>query len=337
MAVKKQRPTLQSIADQVGVTKMTVSRYLRDPAKVSKLVGEQIAQAVEELGYVPNRAPDILSKAKSYSIGVLVPSLTNQVFDEVIRGIEGVIEPKGYQAMLAHYGYSKRTEEKRIETLLSYNVDGIILSESYHTERSRRMLQATGIPVVEIMDSASPPLQQAVGFDNTKASQQMTQLLIDKGRRHIVYFAARMDERTKQKINGYQQAMLAAGLEPQVVSTPHPSSYSVGVDLLKQALASNANIDGICCTNDDLAVGALFECQRLGIKVPDQLSIAGFHGHNITTVLTPKIATVITPREKMGTIATENLLYRIENPNEPIVEPVIELETELFLGESICR
>ncbi len=337
MAIKKQRPTLQNIADQVGVTKMTVSRYLRDPSKVSRLVGEQIAQAVEELGYVPNRAPDILSKAKSYSIGVLVPSLTNQVFDEVIRGIEEVIEPKGYQAMLAHYGYSKNAEEKRIETLLSYNVDGIILSESYHTERARRMLQTTGIPVVEIMDSASDPLQQAVGFDNTKASKQITRLLLSKGRRHIVYFAARMDERTKQKLNGYKQAMQEAGLEPMVVSTPAASSYSVGVELIQQALATYPDIDGICCTNDDLAVGALFECQRLGIQVPDQLSIAGFHGHNITTVLTPQIATVITPREKMGRIAAENLLHRIENPNEPIEQPVIELDTEIFLGESICR
>ncbi len=73
---------------------MTVSRYLRDPNKVSQSVGIKIAKAVEELGYVPNRAPDILSKAKSYSIGVLVPSLTNQVFSETLRGIESVIEPQ---------------------------------------------------------------------------------------------------------------------------------------------------------------------------------------------------------------------------------------------------
>lgn len=335
MIVKKQRPTLQNIADQVGVTKMTVSRYLRDPEKVSKAVGEKIAQAVEELGYIPNRAPDILSKAKSYSIGVLLPSLTNQVFAEVLRGIETVIEPQGYQAMLAHYGYSKRTEEKRIESMLSYNVEGIILSESYHTERAKRMLQSTGIPVVEMMDSASPPLQQAVGFDNIKASREMTEQLISKGRKHVVYLAARMDQRTQQKITGFEQAMNAAGLTPNVVSTRAASSYTVGAELTRRARDEYPDIDGIYCTNDDLAIGALFECLRMGLKVPDDISIAGFHGHDITSVVNPTLATVITPREEMGKIAAEQLLHRITHPGEKIRDKVIELPTQIYLGESL--
>lgn len=335
MTIKKQRPTLQNIADQVGVTKMTVSRYLRDPNKVSQSVGIKIAKAVEELGYVPNRAPDILSKAKSYSIGVLVPSLTNQVFSETLRGIESVIEPQGYQAMLAHYGYSKNVEEKRIETLLSYNVDGMILSESYHTERSKRMLKATGIPVVEIMDSASPPLQQAVGFDNTKASASITRLLIEKGRKRTVYLAARMDERTKQKIAGYQQAMQQAGLEPLVVSTKDASSYTVGADLTRIAKQKYPDLDGIYCTNDDLAIGALFECLRQGIEVPKDISVVGFHGHNITSVVSPTLATVITPREEIGVIAAQCLLERITHPENAITQPIIELETEIFAGESL--
>ncbi len=335
MTTKKQRPTLQSIADQVGVTKMTVSRFLRDPEKVSEPVGKKIAQAVEESGYVPNRAPDILSKAKSYSIGVLVPSLTNQVFSETLRGIEAVIEPKGYQAMLAHYGYSKNTEEKRIETLLSYNVDGMILSESYHTERSKKMLKAAGIPVIEIMDSASPPLQQAVGFNNTKASASITNLMISKGRKKIVYLAARMDERTKQKILGYEQAMEKAGLEPLVVGTKEASSYSVGSELTRIAIEKYPDIDGIYCTNDDLAIGALFEGVRQGINIPKDISVVGFHGHNITSVVSPTLATVITPREEIGKIAAENLLYRLKNPTEPIQNKIIELDTKIFLGESL--
>ncbi len=333
--MKKQRPTLQNIADQVGVTKMTVSRYLRDPQKVSRSVGEKIARAAEDLGYIPNRAPDILSNAKSYSIGVLLPSLTNQVFDEVLRGIESVIEPQGYQAMLAHYGYSKKAEEKRIETLLSYNVDGIILSESYHTERSKRMLKSTGIPVVEIMDSSSPPLQQAVGFDNTAASAAITKLMLSKGRKNIAYLAARMDERTKQKQQGFEQVIAEAGLTPTIITTRQASSYSVGSELFCMAQQKNPCIDGICCTNDDLAIGALFECLRQGIKVPHEISIAGFHGHNIASVVKPTLATVITPREEMGKVAAENLLKRIMNPDEAITQQVIELETRIFLGESM--
>ena len=138
--MKKKRPTLQDVADIVGVTKMTVSRYMRDPSQVSVSVQSKIARALDTLGYIPNRAPDILSNAKSQAIGILLPSLTNQVFAEVLRGIESVTEDRGYQTMLAHYGYSPQMEEQRIASLLSYNVDGLILSESYHTPRTLKML-----------------------------------------------------------------------------------------------------------------------------------------------------------------------------------------------------
>ena len=335
MIQKKHRPTLQDIADKVGVTKMTVSRYLRQPSKVSESVGAKIDEVVKELGYVPNRAPDILSKAKSYSIGVLLPSITNQVFDEVLRGIEAVIEPKGYQAMLAHYGYGKHVEEKRIETLLSYNIDGIILSESYHTERAEKILTASGIPVVEIMDSLSPPLQQAVGFNNVKASENATQILYSKGKRRIVYLAARMDERTKQKIQGYKQAIKAAHLEPLVITTMQSSSYSLGSNLMKNALEAYPDLDAIICTNDDIAIGALYESMRRGLDVPKTISIVGFHGHNITSVISPKLATVLTPREEIGKTAAECLIERIINPEVKVVEKCIEIDTKFHFGETI--
>ena len=131
MSNKKKRPTLQDVANLVGVTKMTVSRCLRDSSQVSEALRDKINAAVDELGYIPNRAPDILSNAKSNAIGVLVPSLTNQVFAEVIRGIEQVTAPAGYQTMIAHYGYSAELEEQSIASLLSYNVDAIILCTGY--------------------------------------------------------------------------------------------------------------------------------------------------------------------------------------------------------------
>ncbi|MGR5177381.1 substrate-binding domain-containing protein [Vibrio parahaemolyticus] len=335
MTYKKHRPTLQDIADRIGVTKMTVSRYLRDPSKVSASVGAKIDEVAKELGYVSNRAPDILSKAKSYSIGVLLPSLTNQVFDEVLRGIEGVIEPKGYQAMLAHYGYGKHTEEKRIENLLSYNIDGIILSESFHTERAKKILTASGIPIVEIMDSVSAPIQQAVGIDNVKASQHATTMLLSRGRKRIVYLAARMDERTKQKIHGYEKAMEAEKLPPLVISTTKPSTYTLGSQLMQDTLASYPDVDAVICTNDDIAIGALYEILRQGIEVPKAIAIVGFHGHNITSEISPRLATVITPREKIGKMAAEQLMERIINPEAKVAEKLIELDTQFHLGETI--
>ena len=265
---KNKRPTLQDIADYLGITKMTISRYLRNPDSVASGTQARIAEAIERFGYIPNRAPDILSNAKSRAIGVLVPSLTNQVFANVIRGIEQITDKAGYQTMLAHYGYSEKKEERRIESLLSYNVDGIILSESQHSEKTKKMLKVANIPVIEIMDTTEVGIQQVVGFDNIAAAQAMVETMINRGHRNVVYFAARQDKRTRLRQQGYENAMAKHQLTPHVIATKEHSSFTLGGELLHQALEIFPQIDGIFCTNDDIAIGAIFECQRLGIQVP---------------------------------------------------------------------
>lgn len=144
--MKKKRPVLQDVADRVGVTKMTVSRFLRNPEQVSVALRGKIAAALDELGYIPNRAPDILSNATSRAIGVLLPSLTNQVFAEVLRGIESVTDAHGYQTMLAHYGYKPEMEQERLESMLSWNIDGLILTERTHTPRTLKMIEVGVFP-----------------------------------------------------------------------------------------------------------------------------------------------------------------------------------------------
>ena len=330
---KNKRPTLQDIADYLGITKMTISRYLRNPDSVANGTQARIAEAIERFGYIPNRAPDILSNAKSRAIGVLVPSLTNQVFANVIRGIEQITDKAGYQTMLAHYGYSEKKEERRIESLLSYNVDGIILSESHHSEKTKKMLNVANIPVIEIMDTTEVGIQQVVGFDNIAAAQAMVETMINRGHRNVVYFAARQDKRTRLRQQGYENAMARHQLTPHVIATKEHSSFTLGGELLHQALETFPQINGIFCTNDDIAIGAIFECQRLGIQVPKQIAVAGFYGHDVGQTITPQLATVITPRLDIGRIAAQELLARIDNI--PAQSAITNLGYQIHLGESI--
>ena len=330
---KHKRPTLQDIAEHLGITKMTISRYLRNPSSVAEDTGKRIAVAIEQFGYIPNRAPDILSNAKSKAIGVLLPSLTNQVFADVLKGIESVTDADGYQTMLAHYGYSEQKEEQRIESLLSYHVDGLILSENHHSERTLKMLSVAKIPVIEIMDTSEQGLQQAVGFDNIFAAQAMVETMIKRGCRQVVYFSARMDKRTRLKMRGYELAMQKHKLTPYTIATEESSSFTLGARQLHIALEKYPNIDGIFCTNDDLAIGALFECQRLGIKVPQQIAIAGFHGHDVGQSVTPQLASVITPRFEIGKVAAQQLLNRLNGNN--IQDEVINLGYKIHIGETI--
>ncbi|HSP57172.1 MAG TPA: gluconate operon transcriptional repressor GntR [Halomonas sp.] len=331
--MKKRRPTLQDIADQIGATKMTVSRCLRNPESVSAGLRERIFAVAEQLGYIPNRAPDLLSKSTSRSIGVLVPSLTNQVFADVLVGIEAVTEPAGYHLMLSHYAYSEELEERSLASLLSYNVDAVMLSDSRHTPRSRRMLETAGIPCVEIMDSLTPPIHHAVGFDNVAAARDMVSEMIRRGRRRIVYLAVRLDERTRQRDQGYREAMEAHGLVPLKLQRTQRSSYSVGAALMAEVLAEYPDVDGLFCTNDDVAVGAYFECLRRGISVPQRIAIAGFHGHDVGQVMSPRLASVVTPREAIGRQAAQLLLAHILG--ETTEGRIIDLGYRIEVGETL--
>ncbi|WP_386694063.1 gluconate operon transcriptional repressor GntR [Lonepinella sp. MS14435] len=333
MQTKKKRPTLQDIANHLGITKMTISRYLRNPDTVAAETGERIAVAIEQFGYIPNKAPDMLSNAKSRAIGVLLPSLTNAVFADVLKGIEIITDQAGYQTMLAHYGYSQQKEQQRIESLLSYNVDGLILAENQHSKRTLKMLEIANIPVIEIMDTTELGIQQVVGFDNIAAAQAMVETMILRGYQHIVYFSSRQDKRTLLKQQGYKMAMKKYHLTPMTIGSLQASSFTLGAEYLQQALKQHPEINGIFCTNDDLAIGALFECQRLGIQVPEQIAIAGFHGHDVGQSLTPQLATVITPRLEIGKVAAQELLNRINGI--PQQSRIINLGYDIHLGETV--
>ena len=130
-----------------------------------------------------------------------------------------------------------------------------------------------------------------------------------------------------------EQAMLDAGMTPYSVMVEQSSSYSSGIELMRQARREYPQLDGIFCTNDDLAVGAAFECQRLGLKIPDDMAIAGFHGHDIGQVMEPRLASVLTPRERMGRIGAERLLARIRG--EAITPKMLDLGFTLSPGGSI--
>ncbi|HIF9175636.1 TPA: substrate-binding domain-containing protein [Photobacterium damselae] len=336
MTVKpKLRPTLNDVAQKVGVTKMTVSRYLRDPNSVAENTRKKIAVVIDELGYVASRVPDILSNRNSKAIGILLPSLSNQVFASLLQGIESVTKDEGYQTLITHYGYSAEEEEEKIASLLSYHVDGLILTESIHSQRTYKMIDAAAIPVVETIDLPEKPIDMVVGLDHKQAAFELVSKMIIYGRRHIVYFAARLDRRTQLRGEGYLQAMEANGLTPQIVSTQEHSSFTQGRELMRQALKQFPELDGVFCTNDDLAIGAMMHCQEHNIKIPDRVAIAGYNALDIGKAISPTLASVNTPREEIGAAAATLLLKKLSG--KKVTKPIQNIGYSLYLGESLGK
>ncbi|MGL6316812.1 substrate-binding domain-containing protein [Vibrio sp. WXL103] len=330
---KKRRTTLQDIADQVGVTKMTVSRYMRDPNSVAEKTRIKIAQVVEDIGYIENRAPAMLANSSSKAIGILLPSLSNQIFASFVQGVETVTKANGYETLIAHFSYDEQEEESKIASLLSYQVDGLILTESHHTQRTLQMIKSAGVPVVETMELPEQPIDMAVGLDHIAASYDVTKQMIAAGKRSIAYFGARLDTRTRLRMAGYDKAVIEAGFTPKHILTEAHSSFSMADDLLDMAFAQYPDLDGVFCTNDDIAVGVLLSAQRRGIQVPESLSVVGYNALDIGNIVSPKLTSVDTPRFEIGVKSAELLVARLKG--EPIDNHSVDMGYRVNSGESI--
>ncbi|WP_413700346.1 substrate-binding domain-containing protein [Psychromonas sp. KJ10-10] len=329
---KKIRPSLKDIAEQVGVTKMTVSRFLKDPKLVAEKTRIKIAQAVEDTGYIHNRAPAMLSKASSKAIGILLPSLSNQVFANFTQGIESVTNARGYEVLISHYGYDVDAEERKIASLLSYNVDGLILTGTQHTEKTLKMLKTVGIPIVESMEICENPIDMNVGLDHELAAYTATKDMISSGKRKVAYFGARLDSRTKLRMQGYDRAMVEFGLQKHHFLTHEHSSFSLGRELLNRALTDCADLDGVLCTNDDIAVGTILACNELEISIPETISIIGYNALDIGQAVSPRLTSIYTPRYEIGETSADILLNAIEgNANK---KKIYNLGFNLTEGET---
>lgn len=330
---RKIRPTLQDIADRVGVTKMTVSRFIRDSNSVAEKTREKISEIIDELGYIQNRAPTMLSKSSSKVIGIILPSLSNQVFACLVQGIEQVTKDRGYHTLIAHCNYDELEEEKQVAFLLSYQVDGLILTETKHTDRTRQMLKSAGVPIVETMELPKNPIDMVVGLDHIDAAYHAVKKMIASGKRHIMYFGARLDTRTKLRRQGYDKAMIEAGLITRHILTDEHSSFTLGKTLLTEGLKFMPVLDGIFCTNDDIAIGAMMECINKGISIPNDISIVGYNALDIGQAILPRLVSVDTPRFEIGKKSAELLLDALADKRQK--DKVVDMGFSMTEGDSL--
>jgi len=321
---KSNRVTLQDVADSVGVTKNTISRAIRTPKKVSVSLLLKINKAIEEMGYIPNRAATLITAKQTKTIVLIIPSLSNGVFSDIVRSINDQMLSKGFQVLLGNSNYSLLEEERLIETYLNFAIDGIIISGTNHTERSNHLLLKSKLPVIEMMECNDNAIDMSVGLDHTKAGYKMTQYLISQGYTNIGFAGARMDLRTKLRLNGWRNAILEKKLsDHRCIENTYPSTYQMGADMLSEMLAKWPDTDCIFFCNDDLAAGALFECQRRHIKVPNDLALVGFNDLDICSVTNPKLTSVSIPTSDIGKQAAKLLLRKIYN--EPIENKHLDL------------
>lgn len=319
MEIKKNtnhRVTLDDVARAAGVSAITVSRALRHPDKVSARARERILGAVERLGYVPDAAASALASARTNVVALLVPSLTNAVFADLLRGVFDAAEDLPLTIQIGNFRYSPSKEEALIRSFLHQRPAGMIVTGVDQTPAAWAILEQAPCPVVQTMDLSEGAIDHIIGFSQREAGALVARHLIAGGYQRLGAIGARMDPRAQARIAGYRDALSAAGKDDprRVVTTPQPSSVGMGGQLLADLLAAAPDTDAVFCGNDDLAAGALFEAQRRGIRVPDALGICGFNDLEMSRHLVPPMTSVATPRYEIGRGAIDLINAALRHP-----------------------
>ena len=330
---------MRDVARVAGVSRMTVSRALRADSPVSQETREKILKVVRDMNYVPDQMAGSLTTKRSGFVAVLVPSLNNLHFAETVQALTEELEEIGQQILLGHTDYSAEREELLVETMLRRRPEAIVLSYDGHSERTVQLLKDAHVPVVELWERPEDPIDHTIGFSNREAAAKMTQGLIERGYRNIAFLGEAEDDWTRGAARraGFSDAMAAAGLSAHRVVRygKPPLTIEAGARAVTDVLSQFDDVDCIFCVSDVAAFGVLSALRGKGIRVPEDIGVAGFGNFEISRFSTPTISTIKVDPQRIGQ-TTGQLIARLLAAGEEVdaAPQHVKVATELQFRDS---
>ena len=333
MTITPDRPlTLRDVSEASGVSEMTVSRVLRNRGDVSDATREKVLKAAKRLGYVPNKIAGALASQRVNLVAVIIPSMSNMVFPEVMTGISRALEDSELQPVVGITDYLPEKEEKVLYEMLSWRPSGVIIAGLEHSEASRAMLQASGIPVVEIMDVDGQPVDTMVGISHRTAGRKMGEAIAAAGYRQIAFLGTKMplDHRARKRFEGFTQALAKAGIEvADQEFYSGGSALAKGREMTKAMLDRSPDLDFLYYSNDMIGAGGLLYLLDQGIDIPGRIGLAGFNGVELLQGLPRQLATMDACRLEIGRRAAGIIAARQQD------KPAREMENQIILTPTI--
>ncbi|WP_241523977.1 LacI family DNA-binding transcriptional regulator [Oceaniglobus indicus] len=331
--------TLRDVSEVSGVSEMTVSRVLRNRGDVSKKTRDKVLLAAKQLGYVPNKIAGALASSRVNLVAVIIPSMSNMVFPEVMTGISEVLEKTSLQPVVGITNYRPEREEAVLYEMLSWRPSGVIIAGLEHSDAARAMLRASAIPVVEIMDVDGEAVDAVVGISHRRAGREMARAIVKQGYERIGFLGTKMplDHRARKRFEGFTEALAKTGLE--VVEQEFYSGGSAllkGREMTQAILERDPNLDFLYYSNDMIGAGGLLWCLEKGIDVPGQLGMAAFNGVEFLDGLPIKLATMDAERREIGRAAARIVAERTSGELTETGQR-IELEPKLQIGQTLRR
>lgn len=325
------RVTIKDLAKELNISVSTVSRALSGDTNIKTETRNQVVELAKKMGYQRNAVAANLKLGRSQTIGLLVPEMITPFSSEIIRGIQQVLKKENIKLIIAESGESWESERENIAMMERFMVDGIMVNIcDYHQNRQEyTRLQQQGMPLVFFDRLPHKMGVSKVIIDDYIKSFFLVEHLILQGHRRIVYLQGPDSVYNSiERERGYHDALTKHQLHasPELI-VQQGLSFADGHAAVKELLAREVEFDAILAFTDTLAIGALNELQAQGIPVPEQVSVAGFSGTVLSTIVSPALTTVESPLVEMGINAAKLILERIENPKAPIRSIVLDAET----------
>jgi LacI family gluconate utilization system Gnt-I transcriptional repressor len=323
--------TKEDVARAAGVSHITVSRVLNTPDKVAPATRENVQLHIARMGYIPNLLAGSLASRRTRVIAAVVPTIGHSIFAETVRGMSDYLMAHDYQLLLGQSNYSEEIETELVEVFIGRRVDGVVLTGVEHTPATRRRLKSAGIPVVETWDLTADPIDMLAGFSNLDAGAAMGEYLVKQGYRRIAFVGGE-DPRGVARLTGLIAALRSHRVRAPIRITVSPGSFlQGGREAMVRLLTTHVGIDAVFFSNDVIAAGAILECNRRNIRIPQDIAIAGFADLDIASEINPPLTTVHVSSHLIGKTAAQMMLSRLAGIEGRQINPISDL------GFSIVR
>jgi LacI family transcriptional regulator, galactose operon repressor len=329
--------TLRDVARVAGVHPATVSRALNEETRalVNEETARRVLQAAAKLGYQPNPIARGLKTNRSYTIGVLIPDLTNPLFPPILRGIEDRLETAGYTPLIANTDNDPERELLDSQTMRARQVDGIIAATARRDHRLHDALLEADIELVLVnRRQAELPVSSATADDRMGIGLAVKHLL-SLGHRRVAHLGGPLDYSTGlDRYEGFHETMRAAGLEvdPELVLVAEAFTESEGARLCGQLMDRGREFTAVAAANDLLALGCYDVFAERGVSCPDEISVVGFNDMPFADRFQPPLTTIRIPHYEIGKGAAELMLERLQDGDSPPRD--IRLEPSLVVRGS---
>ncbi|MBM9593450.1 LacI family DNA-binding transcriptional regulator [Roseitranquillus sediminis] len=329
--------TLRDVAEAAGVSEMTVSRVLRGRGDVSEATRRKVQDAAARLGYVPNKIAGALASSRVNLVAVIIPSLSNMVFPEVLAGISEVLDETPLQPVVGVTNYLPRREDKVLFEMLSWRPSGVIIAGIEHSDAARAMLRSSGVPIVEIMDTDGEPVDAVVGISQRRAGREMARAIVERGYRRIGFLGTKMplDHRARKRFEGFTETLGKHGIEIEDSEFySGGSALAKGREMTAAILGRSPDLDFLYYSNDMIGAGGLLWCLEHGLDVPGRIGLAGFNGVELLDGLPRRLATMDVERLETGRMAAR-IIAEAASGERPSKRRRIELQPVLQPGDTM--